>query len=58
MIYAARAEDAKAGRAREKLAALSEREREIAVLVARGASNAEIAADLVVAEATVKAHVS
>lgn len=56
--YAIRAEDAKAARARKKLAALSDREREIAILVASGASNSDIAADLVVAEATVKAHVS
>ncbi len=37
---------------------MSEREREIAVLVASGASNAEIAGQLWVTEATVKAHVS
>ena len=37
---------------------LSEREREVAVEVARGRSNAEIAAKLYMSEATVKAHVS
>ncbi|MUN37596.1 response regulator [Actinomadura litoris] len=45
-------------RAREALAALSPREGEVAVAVARGGSNAEIAAELFMTVATVKAHVS
>jgi DNA-binding NarL/FixJ family response regulator len=48
----------RAGAAAVRLAALSEREHEVAVEVGRGKSNAEIARELFMSVATVKAHVS
>jgi DNA-binding NarL/FixJ family response regulator len=44
--------------ARERLATLSPREREVALAVGRGCANADIAAELHMSVATVKAHVS
>jgi len=44
--------------AAQRLAELTDREREVASAVGAGASNAEIAASLFMSEATVKAHVS
>lgn len=43
--------------ARELAAALTEREREVAVALARGLSNAEIASELFMGVATVKTHI-
>jgi len=44
--------------AAQRLATLTDREREVAAAVGTGASNAEIASSLYMSEATVKAHVS
>ncbi|MBT2232261.1 response regulator transcription factor [Nonomuraea sp. NEAU-A123] len=50
--------DARQRNARTQLARLSEREREVAVAVGRGRSNAQISDELFMSVATVKAHVS
>ncbi|MEO7059517.1 MAG: response regulator transcription factor [Lapillicoccus sp.] len=44
--------------AAQRLATLTQREREVAAAIGAGASNAEVAASLFMSEATVKAHVS
>ncbi|MPY63078.1 response regulator transcription factor [Streptomyces spongiae] len=50
--------DTRRTHARTRVAALNDREREVAVAVGRGAANAEIAAELFMSVATVKTHVS
>ncbi|MGW0878043.1 response regulator [Streptomyces sp. NPDC002671] len=52
------AADSRQARARDRLAVLGDREREVAVAVGRGLANAQIAAELYMSVATVKAHVS
>jgi DNA-binding NarL/FixJ family response regulator len=54
----ARAKEKAASNSEEILRSLTNREREIANLVAQGQSNLEIAANLDIAERTVKAHLS
>jgi DNA-binding NarL/FixJ family response regulator len=49
---------ARAEQARDRLATLSPRERDVALAVGRGHGNAEIAATLHLSVATVKGHVS
>jgi DNA-binding NarL/FixJ family response regulator len=56
--YAASGADTRRRTALQRLAALTEREREVLVAVGRGLANAEIGRLLYMSEATVKAHVS
>ena len=50
--------DERQSTALQRLAELTEREREVAIAVGAGASNAEVGTKLYMSEATVKAHVS
>jgi DNA-binding NarL/FixJ family response regulator len=51
-------EDTRAAEAKQHLAVLTDKEREVVVLVGQGQSNGEIAASLFMSEGTAKAHVS
>jgi DNA-binding NarL/FixJ family response regulator len=51
-------EDSSADRARQRLNVLTDKEREVVVLVGAGLSNSEIAKNLLMSEGTAKAHVS
>ncbi|MFE3740732.1 response regulator [Streptomyces sp. NPDC059096] len=57
-LLGAFATGAVAPRARSRMAELTAREREVAMAVARGRSNSEIATDLAVSPSTVKVHLS
>ena len=45
-------------RERQGLSLVTRREREVLALIARGATNAEIAREMVIADTTVKTHIS
>jgi DNA-binding NarL/FixJ family response regulator len=49
---------ARTDNARDRLAAVSDREREVAIAIGQGKANADIATELYRSVATVKAHVS
>lgn len=53
-----RAGMSKGSRARETIRSLTDREREILMLIARGLTNEEIAGELIISPATVKTHVA
>jgi len=56
--FSADTDSSRRAAARQALQALTDREREVATQVGRGVSNADIAGQLYMSEATVKAHVS